>query len=215
MSPRNPTGDNDELDPGPIPEPDAEPTAAEKTRARAFADLVDKVVAGRPPAAMSAEDRALVEVATVIRASQGLVDLPAQRKSALIEQALRRAVDKPRGHETVPPSTRREPEAPIEMPRDQLAERRARGPRAPWIVAGLASAVAIAAVLALFLRPPETAPAPDAPVANTPEHHLSRPADPLVGVIPQERAGDAATRIDAIFADRLDGYRELAFGGQP
>ena len=204
---------DDELDPDPVPAPDAEPTAAEKTRARAFADLVDKVVAGRPPAAMSAEDRALVEVATVIRASQGLVDLPAQRKSALIEQALRRAVDKPRGHETVPPAIK-PPAEPA--PRDQLAERRARAPRAPWIVAGLATAVAIAAVLALFLRPPETAPHVAEPEPTpTPEHHLSRPADPLVGVIPQERAGDAASRIDAIFADRLDGYRELAFGGQP
>lgn len=209
---RPPTG-NDELDPDPVPAPDAEPTATEKTRARAFADLVDKVVAGRPPAAMSAEDRALVEVATVIRASHGLVDLPASRKSSLIEQALRRAVETPRGHETVPPAIR--PPADEPAPRDQLAERRARGPRAPWIVAGLATAVAIAAVLALFLRPPKTSRAPEIPVAETPEHHLSRPADPLVGVIPQERAGDAASRIDAIFADRLDGYRELAFGGQP
>lgn len=214
MSPPNDDHDDlDHLDPDPIPEPDAEPTAAEKSRARAFSDLVDKVVAGRPPAAMSAEDRALVEVATVIRAGAGLVDLPAQRKSALIEQALRRAIDKPRGHETVPPNDLREPEPAQAAPPDQLAERRARAPRAPWIVAGVATVVAAAAVLVMVFRPvsPATTAAP--PVAEIPEHHRSRPADSLVGVIPQERAGDAASRIDAIFADRLDGYRELAFGG--
>ena len=204
---------DDELDPHPVPDPDAEPTAAEKSRARAFSDLVDKVVAGRPPAAMSAEDRALVEVATVIRASQGLVELPEQRKASLIEDALRRAVDGPRGRETEPPASQ---PAGGGAHHDELAQRRARAPRAPWIVAGLASVVAAAAVLMMVVRAPRTTPAPaePAPVA-TPEHHRSRPADALVGVIPQERAGDAAARIDAIFADRLDGYRELAFGGQP
>jgi hypothetical protein len=28
-----------------------------------------------------------------------------------------------------------------------------------------------------------------------------------IGPIPRERVGDAGTRIDTIFADRLDGYR--------
>ena len=41
-------------------------------------------------------------------------------------------------------------------------------------------------------------------VANT-----SRPADPLVGVIRRSAAGAASDRIDIIFADRLDGYRDL------
>jgi hypothetical protein len=40
----------------------------------------------------------------------------------------------------------------------------------------------------------------------------SRSADDLVGVISRDRDGDAATRIDAIYADRLDGYRELSLG---
>ena len=45
----------------------------------------------------------------------------------------------------------------------------------------------------------------------------SRPADPLIGRIPRERAGDAGTRIDTIFADRLEGYRgrTLARGRTP
>jgi hypothetical protein len=55
---------------------------------------------------------------------------------------------------------------------------------------------------------------PETPVA---EHLTSRPADPLIGPISREHAGDASTRIDTIYADRLDGYRErkLARGRKP
>ncbi|MCA9680245.1 MAG: hypothetical protein KC464_34775, partial [Myxococcales bacterium] len=60
--------DDDAFDPGPVPGPDDEPSPAERARARAFGELLDKVVAGRAPAAMPAEDRPLVEAATVIRA---------------------------------------------------------------------------------------------------------------------------------------------------
>ena len=38
---------------GPVPAPDAEPTAAERAHAKTFADLVDKTLAGRTPPAMS------------------------------------------------------------------------------------------------------------------------------------------------------------------
>jgi hypothetical protein len=41
-----------------------------------------------------------------------------------------------------------------------------------------------------------------------PAHQRSRPADPLIGVIGRDRAGDAAARLDVIYADRLDGFRE-------
>jgi hypothetical protein len=209
--------DDDHLDPGPVPDPDAEPTPAEKAKARAFGELVDKVVAGRSPAAMSAEDRALVEVATVIRAAEGLIDLAPQRKSALIESALRRAIDKPRGHETVPPTVSDETPEPAEALASNvtpLAPRRWKQ-RAPWLVAAASSLVAAAAIVALMMRPAkvEQAPAP-APVAELPDEQRSRPADALIGIIPPERAGDASIRVDAIFADRLDGYRELAMGGR-
>jgi hypothetical protein len=54
--------------------------------------------------------------------------------------------------------------------------------------------------------------APHAHVARRrlPETMRSRAADELVGEITRERSGDALERIDAIYADRLDGYRELA-----
>ena len=51
-----------------------------------------------------------------------------------------------------------------------------------------------------------TAPRPRR--ARVPTSWTSRPADPLIGPIAREHAGDASTRIDTIFADRLDGYRE-------
>jgi hypothetical protein len=40
-----------------------------------------------------------------------------------------------------------------------------------------------------------------------PVEWTSRPADSLIGPIARDRAGDASARIDAIFADRLDGFR--------
>ncbi|HVV85018.1 MAG TPA: hypothetical protein VHE35_18265, partial [Kofleriaceae bacterium] len=60
---------------GPVPAPDAPPEPAERARARGFGDLVDKVLAGRAPAAVPAEDRALLEVATAIRAATHPVEL--------------------------------------------------------------------------------------------------------------------------------------------
>lgn len=217
------SNDDDSLDPGLVPDVDDEPTPAEKAKARAFGDLVDKVVAGRAPAAMSADDRALTDVAMVIRAAHGLVDLAPARKAALIEGALRQAIETPRGRETVPPSGRPEPTKPVERvepaapvgsPVVSIEERRLRR-HAPWIVAGVSTVVAAAAVIALAIRTPRTSPVPAAPAApELAEHLRSRPADALVGVIPQERAADAANRMDAIYADRLDAYRELALGGR-
>lgn len=189
--------DDDELDPGAVPGPDDEPTAAERARARSFAELLDKVVAGRAPAAMPAEDRALIEVATVIRAASGAVELSAARRASIVEEALHRAVDK------APPT----PSNVV-----SIASRRA---KTPWVIAAITSAVAIAAILALFLRPAPRAAEPTTTAAapTLPQHLRSRPADPLIGAIPRARSGDAAARIDAIFADRLDGFRELSFGG--
>ena len=91
---------------------------------------------------------------------------------------------------------------------------RARKRWVPWAVAGASALVAAAAVLLLWLRGPERVMIEHEPVA---EHTKSRPADALIGPIARERAGDASTRIDAIYADRLEGYRErrLARGRKP
>jgi hypothetical protein len=189
--------DDDDILSAPVPEPDAEPSAAEKKRAKAFAELVDKAIAGRTPPALSADDRALLEVATVIRATAGGLELPGSKQRSIVEDALRQAVGQS-------PSTSLS-STPIES---------ARGRRrwVPWAIAGTSTVVAAAAVLMLWLRKPTIINHPP----PTPTAWQSRPADPLIGAIAPERSGEAGARLDTIFADRLDGYRDrmLSRGGR-
>ena len=191
--PERPEPEGDALT-GPIPDPDAAPTAAELAHARRFAELVDKTLAGRAPPAISADDRALLEVATVIRATHGSASLAPSRQRQAIDQALRSpAAPGPASTREVPP--------------------RRRWRLAPWLVSG-ASGLVAAAAIALWLR----APAPVGPRrAAPPPEWTSRPADSLVGPIARDHAGDAGARIDALFDDRLDGFRarRLARGGTP
>ncbi|HEU0031329.1 MAG TPA: hypothetical protein VFQ53_11900 [Kofleriaceae bacterium] len=184
--------DDDDLLTAPVPEPDAEPTAAERKRAKMFADLIDRTLAGRtPPPAMSADDRALLEVATVIRAASGGLELPASTLHAVVEDSLKQGMGGGAG--TSLSST------PITSARQRRW--------VPWTIAAVSSAIAAAAILLLWLRTPVHQPAPQA-AAQIPATWKSRPADPLIGPIEPERAGDASARIDTIFADRLEGYRE-------
>jgi hypothetical protein len=191
------TQDDDTLT-GAVPDPDTEPTPTELSRARRFADLVDKTLSGRTPPAMSADDRALLEVATVIRSTCGNLELAPSAARAVVEDALRQAIgEQPAGAGATGPFAR--------MPMRRWA---------PWIVAGASTLVAAAAVAMLWLR----APAAIGPAsAGVPAEWTSRPADALVGPIARDSAGDASSRIDAIFADRLDGFRarRLARGGKP
>lgn len=193
------TQDDDTLT-GSVPDPEAEPAPAELAHARRFAELVDKTLAGRTPPAMSADDRALLEVATVIRATRGQLALSPDRQHAVVEGALRQAIGAVRatgGSVT--------PIAPVRARR-----------WAPWIVAGASTLAAAAALLVLWLRPAEPLPAPIGR-ASVPVEWTSRPADVLIGPIARDHAGDAGARIDAIFADRLDGFRarRLARRGAP
>lgn len=183
------TQDDDTLT-GRVPPPDAEPTPAELAHARRFAEVVDKSLLGRAPAAMSADDRALLEVATVIRATHGAVELSASRQRAIVEDALRMAIG-----------------APSATPITKARRKRA---WAPWAVAGATSAIAAAAIAMLWLRP-----VPPPVHAELPAEQRSRPSDALVGPIARDHAGDAAARIDTIFADRLDGFRARRLGGKP
>jgi hypothetical protein len=195
--------DDDDRGTGPVLAPDAEPSAAERARASAFAQLVDDALRGRsPPPAMSADDRALLEVATVIRAGTGGLPLSPARRDALVEGALRQAIAGPgaaRRGAAAPP-------APSAGSAPAVAIDRGRARRwAPWVVASASALVAAAAVLVGWLRAPA---APPARAADVPVAWTSRPADPLIGPIAADRSGDAATRLDYIFADRLAGYRE-------
>jgi hypothetical protein len=191
---------DDDILTGPVPAPDAEPSASERARAKTFADLVDKTLAGRTPPAMSADDRALLEVATVIHAASGNAELSATKRRSLVEDALRQAVGTK--------ATTTSAVTPIE---------RARKRWVPWAIATTTTLVAAAALLLLWLRQPEPALPNTEVLVEVPVHWKPRPADSLIGPISRDRAGDASTRIDMIYADRLDGYRErkLARGRKP
>ena len=187
---------DDDILTGSVPAPDDTASSSERMHAKTFGELVDKTIAGRTPAAMSADDRALLEVATVIRAASGKAELSTAKRRSLVEDALRQAV----GGNAATASGSVTP----------IARGRARR-WAPWAIAAGASLVAAAAILLLWLRGPERVMIHDQAAAQIPTTWKSRPADPLIGPIARENVGDASSRIDAIFADRLDGYRDRQF----
>jgi hypothetical protein len=195
------TQDDDALNSA-VPEPGAAPAPGELAHARRFADLVDKTLAGRTPPAMSADDRALLEVATVIRATRGQIELDADRQRAVVEDALRLAIGASRA-------------TPARLPVPSAA-RTGRRRLTPWLVSGASALVAAVAIATLWLRSPgPVAHGPARPAL--PVEWTSRSADALIGPIARDRSGDAAVRIDEIFADRLDGFRarRLTRGGRP
>ena len=209
MRPDEPTPpdlDDDDLD---VPEPDAVADASERARAKAFAELIDKVVSGRPPAAVPSAAQALLETATALRATMRPVELGAARRASIVEAALATAIDRRGGRIGASVSG----SLPVVVPITAAPRRRAA--RAPWIVAAVTTLVAAAAVtLWLRDRSDQGGPAPTTTaVAPLPIEQTSRPADDVVGRIPRERAGAALDRIDAIYADRLNGYRERTMAG--
>jgi hypothetical protein len=197
----------DDILAGADPDSDAEPAPGELAHARRFAELIDKTLSGRTPPAIPADDRALLEVATVIRATLGEASLADGRRRAVVDEALRQAVQSPMGSVPLVPAVQR-------------SEPRATRPRArlmPWLATGASTLVAAAALAALWLRTPSSpSRSAVAPAAPLPEWR-SRSADSLVGPIGRAEAAGAGARIDAIFADRLDGFRalRLAQRGEP
>lgn len=195
----------------PIPPlaPDDVADAAEKARARAFGDLIDKVMAGRSPAAVPAEDRALLEVATVIRAAARPVELGSGKTHSIVESALATAIERRGGGRLSDPSLSVPGVVPIA---------RARARRTPWVIAGVSSVIAAAAIALLLARPAPQVPPASATATAVPVHHRSRPADALIGVIApapslELASGATVSRIDTIYADRLAGFRERTLDG--
>jgi hypothetical protein len=184
---------NDDESQNAVPEPLDEASPSERARAKAFADIVDKAISGRAPAVMSADDRALLEVATVIRAASGQAELAAQKQRSIVEDALRQAIGDASSNTSGQLGV-----IPIGSARKKWA---------PWAISGASVMIAAAAMLALWLRTPEKHIVVE-PIAQTPTSWTSRPADPLIGPIARESSGDASARIDYLFADRLEGYRD-------
>ena len=184
-----------------IPEPDDAASSSERMRAAQFATLLDNATAGALPAALEVEARRNLEAAVALQAAAGQRQLDDTEARAMVASVLRDAAT---------PTV----QAPLH---DQLAAQRQRQPahpaaaraRAPWLIAAACSLVAAAAIIMLMLRPTVPSPGPNA--APLPLAWQSRPADALVGAIDRAAAGNAALRIDAIYADRLDGYRNARY----
>lgn len=213
---------------GDVPDDDAPPSPAELAHAASFAALLDKAEHGRIPPALSADERALLEVATVLRAATGRVELSEAAHRAAVEHALAAAVEPPRRKVARPSDrtsdrtserTSERTSARPETARSAGARLTRQGPTQrwlPWTLAGT-TALAAAAAITLWLRPPRTLVVQAVPRA-LPAHWTSRPADAVVGEIARESAGAAASRIDAIYSDRLEGYRAVTMfapGGEP
>jgi len=204
---------DDRDDIGTIPDPGAASTPSERAAAERLSGLVDAVLAGdKLPPAMEPDDRMLIDVAAMIRAGTGEVSLSQERAQAIANSAIARAR---RGARPASISSVGELVQPAESPPavDALAvHRQGKTTRLlPWAVALIAAAAAVVVWLA---RPQ----APNPRVATTSEalplHQRSRPADPLIGMIARADAERASTRIDAIYADRLEGYRSLTLSSK-
>ncbi len=184
-----------------IPEPDDAASSSERMRAAQFASLLEDDAAGALPAALALEARHNLEMAVAVQAIAGHHQLDDAEANAMVANVLRNAM------------------APVvQTPAvDQLAAQRQRKQphraaaksRMPWIIAAASTLVAAAALMMLMLRPTVT-PGISAAVPP-PLAWQSRPADALVGAIDRAQAGNAAMRIDAIYADRLDGYRNARY----
>jgi len=201
-----PASDFDDLLDGDVPDADEAATASEKARAVSFAELIDKAIMGRTPPALSADERALLEVTTVIRAAARPTELAPGPRRAVIEQALASALGQAAGDGGAGAGAGNR-SLRLSGPMDTAQPATAgRGRWVPWALAAATTAMAAAAGAALWLRAPRqvmvSAPAP------VPLHWRSRPADALVGEIRRDAAGDAAARLDSIYSDRLDGFRE-------
>ncbi len=185
-----------------IPEPDDAASSSERLRAAQFASLLDDAAAGALPAALELETRHNLEIAVALQAVAGQHQLDDATASAMVASVLQ--------NNAVAPAV------PTPM-LDQLAAQRQRKQarnatsqaRMPWIIAATSTLVAAAAIVLLMLRPTVTPRMPA--TAPLPLAWQSRPADALVGAIDRAQAGNAAMRIDAIYADRLDGYRNARY----
>lgn len=196
-----------------IPAPDDPEATGERARAESFADMVDLMVAGDDlPAVLAQEQRALLEVATLVRSASVEVPLHADRRDALIDSALTQVIEgSPSGRslrDSDPAGT------PVSAPGVTPLRPRNRVLQAlPWAVTAIAAAAAIFLYISRPTDRATTAP-PVAAAVEVDTAHRSRPADALVGEITRDKAAAASSRIDVIYADRMNGFRDMTLRGK-
>jgi hypothetical protein len=196
-----------------IPAPDDPESTGERAKAESFAEMVDLMVSGDDlPAVLAQDQRALLEVATLVRSASIEVPLHADRRDALIESALTQAIEGSPSARTVGDS---DPAgSPVSAPGITPLRPRNRVLQAiPWAV----SAIAAAAAIFLYISRPTDRATTAPPVAAAVEvdtTHQSRPTDALVGEITRDKAEAASSRIDVIYADRMNGFRDMTLRGK-
>jgi hypothetical protein len=185
------------------PDLEAEPTAEEIARAGSLAKLVDRLLAGSPPPpALPAEDRVLLDAATMIHSAHVRAELGARQVNALVADAL----GGDRGRVLAFPDK-------AEASAGEVIDLRSRSRRIGLITASVLAVAAAAAAVWFFVTARPQAPVVAAP--TLPTIMRSRSAGPLIGQpIPTAASADARARLDLVFADRLAGYREVIFRRQ-
>jgi hypothetical protein len=169
----------------PTPEGERPITADERMRAQRLGRLVDAMLSGQgAPPALEAEERALLEAATIVHATLGHPGLAHARMQVVIDSALGEA-------------TQQAPERPgipdrAATPLPVRAKRRASRTKA--YVAGAALGLVAAAVIMVKLRPEGQSLRAR---LRSPDAVLGRP-------IARAEAPAATARVDALLADRRD-----------
>ena len=203
--------------------------AEEQARAASLARLIDRLSAGEPPPpAMPAEERLLLDTAAMIRAAHVAQPLQPRQVNAIVADALAEPGELPRrvsrliqfpgarqGGEATQGAAGAEPAGRASVSGIDL---RPRSARIKVAVGGLV--LAMAAALALWLWSGRRGPGGaggggGVAAAGLPSKLVSRSAGPLLGgPIASVEAAEARARLDLVYADRMNGYRELVFRGQ-
>jgi hypothetical protein len=203
----------DDFRPDEDPEPDAPMTPGEQAHAASLARRLDDWLAGAPmPPALHADERVLLDTAAMLHEAHAA---DAAATHATLDPGLRRAIVEAALADAAPAAT--SAGASVRPRRRATGATPARGSRLrhalPWAVAMTAAAAA----LLFALRRPTIAPTGprrdgEGTATTTPLEQRSRTADPLIGRIARHDAAHASARLDALFADRLAGYRAVTLG---
>jgi hypothetical protein len=168
------------------------PTEEELREAQAFASKVDRLLRGEPTRSAQGDltggedvgpPDELTTAARLLRASVREEHLSEQRRDELIEQAMLRTLAQP-------------------MPAPRSRARRL----APVLALAASLVLVIGAALLVWREGPAGRHA-DA-TGQVPRQMVSRTSDDLMGRPFEDRAG-ASGRLDLVYADRLNGYRQV------